>query len=701
MIRIYETGTFSFATNGLGTVQCYKCIETKKAGLAGWWLDCEIPVEYIELIKPGRIILAKTKEKNDQPFRIRDVRMESKRIIVKAHHVVFDAANYIVADSRPTELGCVESAAWCNSAADADSPYTIAGNIAADPQTHYFVRKTLLECWDMLSGFFGALVDAFDWTVAFQAPDLVGSDTGYKVAYGKNLQGYEIEEDWSQVCTRILPVGPGGITLDPPFIDSDVVYSHGPYTKAVSFQIGESESGAQRTEEEIKEILREKAIAYLEENKHPRISYRIKSDVPQELCINDTVHVYAPCFEIAAHVTEYVYDVESRRVKTLVFGNYTATKDKLAAMVASVSDEIAASVESASGGLRLSRYDAQLQRLYTTMANGLGMFVSAVDDGSGGKLYYYHDRPSLEDSHVVYTINSGGFAVSTDGGQTYTAGIDHDGNAVVNVLSAIGLSADWIETGILRVSKGTQEMLYANIDTGEVRIVADSFALSSGETIQSIAQDEAGKATESVTQRVSQLEVSAQGISSTVSSMQSDIETIQNIQDGTVWRTWTVYKSVPETQRPSKDSDGWESYPPEKQDGYCIWSMQMSETVAGVVTKSEPVNMTGMDGRNGEDATLVKIDSSRGNVFKNNQISTDLTVTVYHGASQITNIAQLRNVYGSGAHLRWFWKRMDDDDFREILSTDDRLYNDGFLFVINNDDVDSKVVFDCKVDDGR
>ena len=43
------------------------------------------------------------------------------------------------------------------------------------------------------------------------------------------------------------------------------------------------------------------------------------------------------------------------------------------------------------------------------------------------------------------------FAVSTDGGQTWNAGIDSQGNAVVSVLNAIGINADWINAGSMLI----------------------------------------------------------------------------------------------------------------------------------------------------------------------------------------------------------------------------------------------------------
>lgn len=58
----------------------------------------------------------------------------------------------------------------------------------------------------------------------------------------------------------------------------------------------------------------------------------------------------------------------------------------------------------------------------------------------------------------------------------------------------IYLNASYIRSGILEVRKGSVTTFYADVNTGTVNIVADTFSLSSGDTIQSIADDAADAA---------------------------------------------------------------------------------------------------------------------------------------------------------------------------------------------------------------
>lgn len=95
------------------------------------------------------------------------------------------------------------------------------------------------------------------------------------------------------------------------------------------------------------------------------------------------------------------------------------------------------------------------------------------------------------------------------------------------------------------------------------------------------------------------------------------------------------------------------------------------------------------------DAAVLRIDSSKGTVFKNSEISTVLTVTVYHGKDVITDLDTLHAVFGSGAYLQWSWKRMSDAHFGTIVSSDSRITNGGFTFTVSPADVDTKCVFMC------
>lgn len=98
-----------------------------------------------------------------------------------------------------------------------------------------------------------------------------------------------------------------------------------------------------------------------------------------------------------------------------------------------------------------------------------------------------------------------------------------------------------------------------------------------------------------------------------------------------------------------------------------------------------------------EITTLLRIESSRGTVFKNNAVSTVLSVVIYHGKDRITDIDRLREVYGNSAYIQWKWQRLDEDSYGIISSADSRMGNDGFSFTLSPDDVDVKVTFMCEL----
>lgn len=98
---------------------------------------------------------------------------------------------------------------------------------------------------------------------------------------------------------------------------------------------------------------------------------------------------------------------------------------------------------------KLSNYDKMVQQLNAVATNAMGFHVTNVEQTDGSRIVYLHDKPSLSDSKVIYKQTIDGFFLSTDGGKNYTAGFDSSGNAVVNILSAVGIVCDWIKGGTL------------------------------------------------------------------------------------------------------------------------------------------------------------------------------------------------------------------------------------------------------------
>lgn len=102
---------------------------------------------------------------------------------------------------------------------------------------------------------------------------------------------------------------------------------------------------------------------------------------------------------------------------------------------------------------QLSSYDLNVQNMTSIMANSLGMFESYEDTENGGRITYQHNKPNREDSNILWRKSEQGFQVSTDGGNSWNAGITADGNAVLNVLSVVGINADWIKVGTMSADR--------------------------------------------------------------------------------------------------------------------------------------------------------------------------------------------------------------------------------------------------------
>ena len=138
---------------------------------------------------------------------------------------------------------------------------------------------------------------------------------------------------------------------------------------------------------------------------------------------------------------------------------------------------------------------------------------------------------------------------------------------------------------------------------------------------------------------------------------------------------------------------GWSTEAPDWEEGKYMWQKTVTTYATGTTEESEPTCLTGASG---EAATTLRIDSSRGTVFKNNAVSTVLSAVIYHGSHRITDITELRSVFGSAAYLQWSWQRMDEDRYGVISSDDARLSRDGFQLTLSAADVDTKVTFKCE-----
>lgn len=319
MIKIFNATDTDFKTAGNIIINPLYCHEIKKKSLNGWYIEVEIPIKYKEYIEADKLCVVKTKSKlKPQAFRINDsITYTNRKIKFTAEHVMFDSRRYVLLDVRPTNLNGQNGLKYVNERTDKTSPFSIDSNVE-NVNTAYFIRKTLLESWQVFEERWGGVFEADNWDISFKQS--IGKDNGETIVCGKNMQGFEIFEDWSNVCTKILPVGYDGLLLPEIYLESETQYEIS-YTKIVDFQTDlEAE---EQTETNLLLELRNNASKYLEENCVPKVSYTVNSNVNNDLEIGDTIKVLHPFVNIFTEVLEYEYDLISEKVKSLTFGNYT------------------------------------------------------------------------------------------------------------------------------------------------------------------------------------------------------------------------------------------------------------------------------------------------------------------------------------------------------------------------------------------
>lgn len=110
-------------------------------------------------------------------------------------------------------------------------------------------------------------------------------------------------------------------------------------------------------------------------------------------------------------------------------------------------------------------YEQGIDDLSNRLDAKSGLYTTKETTGSGD-IWYLHDKPLLADSTKVIKITADAIGFSTDGGTTWNSGMTIDGQFIATILSAQGVNAGWIRTGILQDQNGSNFKL--NLDTGSL-----------------------------------------------------------------------------------------------------------------------------------------------------------------------------------------------------------------------------------------
>lgn len=449
MIRVFLPSDTNFTSNGDAVILPTLAV-VHKVDNGDFYLELQCGLEYIDYIKPKNIIVAPTPQ-GDQAFRIKLVETTRTKITAKAYHLFYDSENYLIADSYVVDKNCNDALDHLNAATDTTSPFTTLSDITA-LHSYRCVRSSLLEAVNtVLERWGGHLVrDNFN----LQIKSSIGADNGVTIQYKKNLKEISVTYDWSEVCTKLLPVGKDGFTLDSLYVYSSVQYDL-PYTKTVSFEQDINQEDYEDDEHyqaALRDDLKAQAEKYLETSQYPIINYTLNANMDMITDIGDTVVVYDERLDvnITTHVLSFEYDCILKRYTQVEFGT---ALNNLGDLLGGVSTEINTAIVENNQTLSVTLQDA-IEDAENKIFNAL---TSSYVIYQGNQILVVDSLPA-ETAHNVIRINSGGIAFSNNGiNGNFVTAWTIDGTFNAQAINVINFTADLIKGGTLKLGSNLNQ----------------------------------------------------------------------------------------------------------------------------------------------------------------------------------------------------------------------------------------------------
>lgn len=459
---LYGKEELTFTSNGIGALtEAVSCVaEQERNGYFEVEMQYPMTGKWFNELKKGRYIFCTHDEGGKcQPFEIYKIAKPINGVCTYyARHIRYKLSKVVV---KPF---VAESCA--------DAMMKLRTNSLVYHDFYFYTTKQTTGNFNvskpstissLLAGEEGSLLDVYGggeyefdmFNVTLK--DRIGTDTHKTVRYGKNMTDFDYEEDYADVYTAIAPYWedsageeeavylPEGYLVMPnvPTLSSNLITDNlqdittdgndeidlDYYdVEVIPMDLSDQFETKPTTAE-----LREKAMAKLGSMSNWKPAESITVEMPPvgdglKLC--DTVNVYFTQAGVTAtnmKIIKTKYDVLNDRYLSLELGQPKKTLSD------TITETVDSKIESNQKVEFLNTYVASMAEIIT---NGLGLFFSKELKPGGGYVYYLHNKPKRENSQYQWTINAQGFAISQDYGQTWTAGIDANGNAVFNVLSA-------------------------------------------------------------------------------------------------------------------------------------------------------------------------------------------------------------------------------------------------------------------------
>lgn len=450
MIKLFDTTDNLFQSNGDKIIIPTRAVIHKEDN-GSYYLDLETNLEYVDDLVSNKILVANTPQ-GYQPFRIGNVNKTRKKVTLQAKHIFYDSANYLIADSYVVEKNCNQALDHLNNATDNESPFTTLSDV---PTIASFrcVRKSLYEAIQVVLERWGGHLVRDGFEIAIR--DSIGADNGVTVRYGKNLKNIQATYNWDAVVTKLMPVGKDGLLLPESYVYSNIQYEI-PYTKTISFDQSEIEEEDYEDENAYQQALitdlRNKATQYLESNSVPSVNYTLDANLERITDVGDTIEVIDERLGInlLTHLIAYDYNCILEKYQVVQFGNFTP---QLSNLMTTIAENTTTQVNEATSDLKVTLSE-ELQEATDSILGVMGNSYVIYD---GDKILVV-DRLPKETAINVIRINSGGIGFSNTGiNGTFNSAWEINGTLNMQNISVIGLTADLIRGGVLRLGSNLNQ----------------------------------------------------------------------------------------------------------------------------------------------------------------------------------------------------------------------------------------------------
>ena len=661
----------------------------------------------------------------DQPFRIYRVVPELDKVTAYARHIFYDLLDNMVRTLKPAKTDTGTAVVnQLSLACLSEHGFTFYSDLTSTAEDVEFENKNPV---DILLGSEG-IVEKYggelqrDWFDVFLMKR-VGSDTNIQIRQGKNLTGIKYDVDMTDVVTRIMPTGEDKdgkvLYLPEVYIDSPNIASY-PAPKWIHLAVSDCKEVTKGKKKKTKAAcytqMREAAQAEFDKGCDlPTVTVTVEFiDVTQteeyrqysflqSIFLGDTVRVIAKRVgvEVSMRMTAYTYNCLTRQYEKMTLGTVEDTVGASLISSRQLPSGIISGSKLALGSVGIGQLqegavgELQIQEAAIGNAHIQNAAISAANIQTA----------AIEFAHIAAaTINSLN-AGAIEAGAAKIASLDaHD--IETDSLAAALAAFTVITCGTATFDAATIQHLVArsmNLDYGAagqvfIRNLAVEYAQMIGASIgnlcirasngqyYSIDVDSSGNVTGTLT-TVTEQEIDAGQTESGRVILETSI-TASEISTSSLLGTFALINQI-DAARIDVDQLFARQAFIDQLNTSVIQSQDFIQLVVGTVDDSVEDAM--------QDATpaVLRIDSSRGTVFKDNNVSTVLSVSIHYGKQIIENITALRATFGATAHLQWEWLRMDEDRYGIISADDSRLSDGGFRLTLGPSDVDVKVTFRC------